>query len=259
MAPTRSGDRAARLSASAALRWKLALVEGELDEALAALWQPEGLADRYRRYLGAMHQVIRASVPLMELAARRCAERGPEDHHAAALADYLAEHVEEERHHDRWLLEDLAALHGGHAPWPAPEAGPAPALLVGPQYYWIEHGHPVALLGYIAVLEGRAPAEWLAGRLAERTGLPSRAFRTVRAHAVLDGGHTAALDALLDRLPLSSAQEAAIGVSALQTVGALTALVRGLVRPGAAFPASVHPAVEPSGRPPAGALLGEKQ
>src|SRR2546429_520773 len=32
------------------------------------------------------------------------------------------------------------------------------ARAVGAQYYWIRHHHPVALLGYVAVLEGRPPS-----------------------------------------------------------------------------------------------------
>ncbi|WP_194925675.1 hypothetical protein [Catenulispora pinisilvae] len=219
----------ATLSRSGVLHVKISLADRALNTALDRLWLADGLAPRYGRYLAAMHQVIRASVPLMELAARRCAERGDADPLSALLHDYLVEHIEEERDHDRWLLEDLAVVRDD-GNLPAPPAGLAAARLVGPQYYWIEHGHPVTLLGYIAVLESRAPAEWLADRLALDTGLPAEAFRTVRAHAELDGSHTGRLDAVLDDLPLTRAQDSAIGVNALHTVGALTELIRELSR-----------------------------
>ncbi|MEZ0111180.1 hypothetical protein ABH920_005195 [Catenulispora sp. EB89] len=217
----------ATLSRSDMLHVKISLADHALNAALDRLWRPDGLVLRYGRYLAAMHQVIRASVPLMDLAARRCAERGAADPLAARLHDYLVEHIDEERGHDLWLLDDLAVMHGSNGV-PEPSAGLAAARLVGPQYYWIEHGHPATLLGYIAVLESRAPAVWLADRLALDTGLPTEAFRTVRAHAELDGGHTSQLDELLDDLPLSRAQDAAIGVSALHTIGALTELIREL-------------------------------
>ncbi|MEW1908745.1 iron-containing redox enzyme family protein [Kitasatospora sp. NPDC085895] len=216
-------------SRSTALRLTLDLAALPLQAATSTLWRPDGLGGRYTAYLRAMHAVVRASVPLMELAARRCAAAGPGDRVAGPLGAYLERHVEEERGHDDWLLEDLAAAGA------APDAGPPPvaaARLVGPQYYWIEHVHPVALLGYMTVLEGHAPAPWLAGRLAARTGLPRAAFRTVHDHAVLDAGHRADLDALLDGLPLDVRQESAVTVSALHTVTATTHLFRSLAHPG---------------------------
>ncbi|MFJ9560552.1 iron-containing redox enzyme family protein [Streptomyces fuscichromogenes] len=207
------------------LRAKLALADPVLRASLAELWRPFGLADgagvvpgaarRYLRYLGVMHEMVRASVPLMERALSRCELHAPDDALGEPLARYLAVHIDEERHHDDWLLEDLAAAGGPLEP-PVPSADVA--ALVGAQYYWIEHRHPVCLLGYMTVLEGHAPAPWLADRLAERTGLPYDAFRTVRHHAVLDTGHSEELDRLVDRLPLDAAQEAAVAVSALYTV-----------------------------------------
>ncbi|GAA2139125.1 hypothetical protein GCM10009760_20980 [Kitasatospora kazusensis] len=211
-------------SRSAALHLKLSFATPALNTAMANLWRPEGLTRRYGRYLRTMHEVIRASVPLMELAARRCAELGPDDPVAGPLAAYLAEHIEEERGHDDWLLADLAAA--GLDPRGPLRQQPPPvvARLVGPQYYWIEHFHPVALLGYITVLESNAPAPWLAEQLAADTGLPGAAFQTVSHHAVLDTGHSAELARFIDRLPLDPAQETAIAVSALHTVNAATEL-----------------------------------
>ncbi|MET9913374.1 iron-containing redox enzyme family protein [Streptomyces sp. NPDC006476] len=213
-----------RLSASAALRVKLDLVTPVLRSATTALWQPCGLTSRYVEYLYTMHALIRASVPLMERAARRCTELAPRDPVAGPLGRYLERHAEEERGHDDWLLEDLAAA--GADPTEAADRLPSPVVaeLAGAQYYWIEHHHPVALLGYILVLEDNAPAPWLADRLAAGTGLPHTAFRTVREHADLDCGHVAALDALLDALPLTTAQQALVAVSALRTTDGVTRL-----------------------------------
>ncbi|MFF4342866.1 iron-containing redox enzyme family protein [Kitasatospora sp. NPDC001540] len=209
---------------SAALRVKLDLAAPVLDAATAALWEPSGRARRYVAYLYAMHALVRASVPLMERAARRCAELAPGDPVAGPLGRYLERHIEEERGHDEWLLADLAAAGADPAAARDGLGAPVVAGLAGAQYYWIEHHHPVALLGYIRVLEGHAPAPRLADRLAARTGLPAAAFRTVRDHADLDSGHLAALDALLDDLPLTPGQEAAVAVSALHTTDGVTRL-----------------------------------
>ncbi|MFJ8061268.1 iron-containing redox enzyme family protein [Streptomyces sp. NPDC096142] len=211
---------------SAALDIKLALAAPALGAAFAALWRPGAAfpSSRYLAYLHEMHALIRASVPLMERAALRCARTASGDPVAGPLGSYLERHIEEERGHDAWLLEDLAAAGGDPERAAGRLPSPVVAELAGAQYYWIEHHHPVALLGYIRVLEGNAPTPWLADRLAARTGLPAAAFRTVRAHAELDGGHLADLDALLDSLPLTSAHRTALAVSALRTADGITRL-----------------------------------
>lgn len=212
-------------TASLALRTKLSPTTPVLRAATAALWRPGGLRERYLRYLTAMHPLVRASVPLLERAVERCAERGGPA--AERLSAYCVRHAAEERDHDAWLLEDLAAAGA------APAAVPHPLVveLVGAQYYRVEHEHPVALLGYIAVLEGNAPGPRLADRLTEATGLPARAFRTVREHAELDGGHLDDLYRVLDRLALPPHLQTAVSVSALHTTHLLTRLFLALAAP----------------------------
>lgn len=136
------------------------------------------------------------------------------------LAEYYVRHAEEERDHDAWLLDDLAAAGAG----PAAVPHPVVVELAGAQYYRIEHEHPATLLGYIAVLEGNAPGPRLADRLTEVTGLPGRAFRTLREHAELDGGHLDDLHRVLDALAPTPAQQTAVSVSALHTANLLTRL-----------------------------------
>lgn len=211
-------------STSAALRIKLGLAAPALRAATSALWRPSGLRPRYVEYLYAMHALIRASVPLLERAALRCAELPPGDGLARPLRRYFEEHAVEERGHDEWLLADLAVAGADPAEALSRLPDPIVAALAGAQYYWVEHHHPVTLLGYILVLEDNAPAPWLADRLAGRSGLPVQAFRTMRDHAELDAGHTAALDGLLDALPLTPAQEAAVAVSALRTADGVARL-----------------------------------
>ncbi|MEU4078992.1 hypothetical protein DEJ45_32670 [Streptomyces venezuelae] len=205
-------------TASLALRTKLTPTTPVLRAATAALWRPDGLRERYLRYLAAMHPLVRASVPLLERAAERCAEL--DDPASRHLAEYYVRHAEEERDHDAWLLDDLAAAGAG----PAAVPHPVVVELAGAQYYRIEHEHPATLLGYIAVLEGNAPGPRLADRLTEVTGLPGRAFRTLREHAELDGGHLDDLHRVLDALAPTPAQQTAVSVSALHTANLLTRL-----------------------------------
>jgi hypothetical protein len=212
------------VTAATGVRLRIDLAAAAVRPVTASLWRPAGLRERYLDYLYAMHAVVRASVPLMERAVARCHDLGS-DPVAEPLSRYLSRHIEEERGHDDWLLADIAAT--GHDPAPALRAVPSSTIarLVGAQYYWLEHHHPVNLLGYIAVLEGNAPAPGLADYLAARTGFPDEAFRTVRGHAELDGRHTADLSALLDALPLTPAAGTALSVSALATAEALIRLL----------------------------------
>lgn len=220
------------VTASTRLRAVLDQAEPALRAAAAELWSAPGLTERYPRYLEAMHGVLRASVPLMLRASERCAALAPQDPVAAPLRDYLIEHAAEEYGHDVWLLEDLGLLGADADAVRDRQPGPAVARLVGPQYFWIEHHHPVALLGYIAVLEGNAPHPALAARIARTASLPAAAVRTIREHAELDGGHTAQLHRLLDSLRLGPDRARAVTVSALHTADALAALLTGLTRPG---------------------------
>jgi hypothetical protein len=99
---------------------------------------------------------------------------------------------------------------------------PTVAALVGSQYYWVLHVHPVAILGYLAFMEGFPPAQRLIEDLIERTGFPREAFRTLEEHGELDHGHRDELYRTLDELPLSRQQEMLLGVTAISGLGLLT-------------------------------------
>jgi hypothetical protein len=217
--------RTAGLTLGREVRTLLDVVGPVLHVTAAAIWRPDGLRKRYLKYLSAMHGVIRASVPLMELAASRCADAGRK-----RLREYFDEHIEEEQHHDEWLREDLRLLGSDLDSAPSPTV----ARLVGAQYYWVSHHDPVCLLGYIAVLEGNSPAPTLAGELAARTGFSSDAFRTLHHHAVVDTEHSRAVYDLLDELPATAGQRQAVRVSALQTVAGLADLFHEIAREPAA-------------------------
>jgi hypothetical protein len=207
------------------LRATIELAIPLLRSATTAAWRRPD-ATRYRAYLAVSHAAVRATVPLLttaEEAARRLDPPSP------PLADYLAGQIREEHGHDAWLLDDYAAAGGDVRGLLGPQ-GPRTsdldvANLVGPQYYWVLHHHPVALLGHIAVREGWPPSLALIDRIKEGTGLPPDAFRALRAHACLDSRHRAELVEVLDALTLSPAQRDLVGVSALHTVRALAAIL----------------------------------
>jgi hypothetical protein len=148
---------------------------------------------------------------------------------AVGTAVYLSKHIPEERDHDTWLLDDLEQLGLN----PTEELKRMPSLsaasLVGAQYYWINHYHPVCLLGYIAVLEGTPPTIPYFERVVARSGLPREAFSSLFRHAKLDPQHCAELDTAIDSLPLTAEHSQMLGISALQTVHLLTRVLDELI------------------------------
>lgn len=204
-----------------ALKRKIALAAPLLTPVTTAFWQHEHLARLFPEFLVAIHGSVRATVPLMEAALDEAGRRESADAVCAGLCRYLPAHIAEERDHDDWLLSDLE--HVGYSRQAVLDRVPHPAIagMVGAQYYWIKHAHPVALLGFFAVLEGNPPVAEDLREIQRRTRLPDEAFRMLHDHAALDEQHAAELFAVLDGLPLTRVATELIGTSALHTIAML--------------------------------------
>jgi hypothetical protein len=207
------------------LRNKIRIARQDLDSVATSLWTHPSLPQIYPEFLFRNHAVIRASVPLMEAAATSCESYARSDPLAAGIFRYLTHHIPEEAHHDDWLLEDLELLGIPRRDVLARIPPPAVAALVGAQYYWIKHFHPVALLGFIAVLEGTPPEVQYFEQTADRAGIPRAAFSNLLRHGKLDPRHRDDLDHALDALPLTEDRHALLGISAFQTIQLLTRVV----------------------------------
>lgn len=180
--------------------------------------------DVYPRWLATAYYVGRGMVPLMETALARARELAPDDPVADGLVTYLEKHIPEEMHSDEpggAVLDDLEALGVDTEPLRAGLPPPKIAALLGAQYYWILHHHPVAILGFLELEAYHAQVPTLE-RLIERTGLPREGFGQLLLHAKLDVAHARELHRVLDSLPLEPSHEDLIGVSALQTVALIT-------------------------------------
>ena len=167
-------------AASGYLRRKIGLVLPALVDASDRVCKHPRVRELYPEYLVTSHCIIRASVPLMETGRERALALADDDPVAAALAPYYEHHIPEELHHDDWLLDDLEVLGRERSDVLSRIPTPTVAALVGAQYYWMLHFHPVALLGYIAVLEGYPPTPELIDDLVASTGYDRSAFRTLR-------------------------------------------------------------------------------
>jgi hypothetical protein len=200
------------------LRSQIEIVVELFGTAFTALADHPEIPTLFRRYLINTHAIIKATVPLFETARDRARALAADDPVAAAVAGYMEQHIAEELHHDEWLLDDLEVI--GEKRQDVENAIPPPsvAALVGSQYYWVLHVHPVAILGYLAFMEGYPPTRELIDLLIERTGYPSDAFRTYALHGELDEGHREDIDRVIDSLPLREDQETLLGLAAMSGV-----------------------------------------
>ncbi|MBW3542895.1 MAG: iron-containing redox enzyme family protein [Planctomycetes bacterium] len=206
------------VSHSERLRRKIELVLPEFASASTAIVEHPRFAEIFPEFLVTVHWMIRGSVPLMETAVARCRRMASTDAVAAAMIPYLEQHIKEELHHDEWLLEDLEVLGLERSEVLARMPSATVASLVGAQYYWIFHHHPVAKLGHVAVMEGYPATVEAIELMVELSGLPRSAFRTLEKHCHLDPHHRDDLNAALDALPLEDAHHEMLGISALHTI-----------------------------------------
>jgi hypothetical protein len=159
-------------------------------------------------------------IRLMEAALARARVLAAGDAVAAGLVEYLERHISEEMHHEEpggATLDDLEALGVDTAALRVQPPTAKIAALVGAEYFWILHYHPVAILGYLE-LEAYHPHRATVERLIEKTGLPREGFRQLLLHAKLDVVHAQELHRVVDSLPLELQHEQLIGTSALHTM-----------------------------------------
>ncbi len=200
------------------LEWKVRILAGELSEAGRRVAAHPNRAEVYTKGLFRLYSMVRATIPLLEAALERSRALADSDDVAAAMVPYLEGMIREETGHDHWAFEALKSL-GRDEDDILGEIPPAAiATTVGAQSYWIEHSHPVAILGYIKVVERHPSSQAELEQAMADTGHPAEAFVYYTRHVELEKKHNKDLDVLLDSLPLTDAHRALIGISAAATI-----------------------------------------
>lgn len=213
---------------SRALWTKIHLAEGRLHAASDRFWTHPDLRTLLPPFLIQLHRVMTGGLRLMQAAADRAALI-PNDPVASATAAYLLQHIDEEKDHDDWLLDDITTLNISPAEVRATPPLPAVISLLGAQLFWVFNDHPVAVFGYLIVLEGFAPLTPQLLAIQRATGLPPTAFRCLIAHADNDPHHLEDLNRTLDQLPLTSAQSRLVALSAFHTIDAVATILEELL------------------------------
>jgi hypothetical protein len=219
------------LSAShgSVLWMKIALAQRLLNSAAQRFWSHPNLPQMFTSFLLELYSLVTCSVPLMSAAYERASALAPTDALAARCAAYLQQHIEEERHHDEWLLNDLVASGMDRATLLRRPPSANVARLVGAQYCWIRHAHPAALFGYLGVIEGNPPLAEHLEEIRIQTGYPAETFRCLHLHAADDIEHLEELRTTITGLPLTDAGEALIATSAFATLEGLICILEDLV------------------------------
>jgi hypothetical protein len=218
------------LTQSEQLGLKISLVDSRLDRSCRAFLVHPSLRLLFPEYMFRLYCAVRAIVPLMDAARARAREMAGSCAVAALLVPYLTQHIEEETGHDEWLVEDMQALGLSRSDVLSRPPSRAVAALIGSQYYWVLHTHPVALLGYVTVVEGTPVKAETLDYLVSEVGIPRAALRTLYLHAELDIGHGADADHFLDSLPLTAEQSRLVGLSAMHSVEQLSTILDELVQ-----------------------------
>ena len=201
---------------------RISLVEPRLLSSSHTFLTHPSLRRLFPEYMFRLYCAVRAVVPLMETARARAMAMAATCPVAALLVPYLQDHIAEETGHDQWLLEDLEVLGLSRSEVLSRPPARTVAALVGSQYYWVQHVHPVGLLGYMAMFEGYPPARQEIDQVQGATGYGAEAFRTHLLHADLDPHHGDDLDHLLDSLRLTEQQRTLIGLNAIASVQLIT-------------------------------------
>lgn len=150
----------------------------------------------YQNFLGQAYHHVKHTVPLLMACGSRLPDR------LGWLQEAVAEYIEEELGHEKWILEDIAAT-GGYPEQVAQQTPlPATELMVAYAYDTISRVNPVGFFGMVHVPEGTSVslAQHAADAIQQSLGLPSNAFHYLTSHGSIDQEHIVFLANLMNRI-----------------------------------------------------------
>lgn len=152
--------------------------------------------ESYVAFLTEAYHHVKHTVPLLMACGSRLPDR------LEWLRDDIVKYIEEERGHEQWVLNDIAACGTDSRVAAARAPSLATELMVSFAYDTIARRNPVGLFGMIYVLEGTSVT--IASRAAEiiqaQLGLADRAFSYLRSHGSVDIKHISDFERIVNRL-----------------------------------------------------------
>ena len=189
-------------------RFLLEQTQAERDALLATPLIGRAMAGRielgdYAGFLVQAYHHVKHTVPLLMAVGSRL----PED--KEWLREAVAEYIEEERGHQEWILNDIAACGFDRDAARAQAPHPATELMVAYAYDMVQRVNPLGFFGMVLVLEGTsiAVADRAAGIIQNTLELPPKAFSYLRSHGALDVDHVQFFERLMDRIEAPHEQQ----------------------------------------------------
>jgi pyrroloquinoline quinone (PQQ) biosynthesis protein C len=147
----------------------------------------------YVDFLTQAYHHVKHTFPLLALAAAHTQD----ERYQQALLEYM----NEERGHEHWILDDIAAMGGSADQIRHGKPSDPCRVMVGYAYYAIDRVSPYAMLGSVHVLEGIAIA--LADRVAAAVQKSlgcndGSGFSYLRSHGAIDIDHVAFFESFVD-------------------------------------------------------------
>lgn len=165
-------------------------------------------ADMYIAYLAEAYHHVKFTCPLLGLALANCPI---EDRH---YREALIEYIDEEKGHEEWILNDIAAFGGDKEKIRAGRPSLPNRVMCGYMHFAIEHVSPYALLGMVHVLEGMSVllADKAAASIGEALGVEKggKGFTYLVSHGSLDQDHVAFFEKLVNTIDDAEKQDVII-------------------------------------------------
>ncbi len=174
--------------------------------AILACQRGEVTLPRYVAFLTQAYYHVRQTIPLL----MACGSRLGEPHRW--LQDAITEYIEEERGHDRWILNDIAACGGDAEQVAKGQPHITTELMVSYAWDSVMRGNPASFFGMVYVLEGTSVnlATPMADLIRVRLGLPEQAMSYLTSHGSLDQEHIVFFQQQVDRLTAEADKQAII-------------------------------------------------
>lgn len=165
--------------------------------------------DTYIAYLSEAYHHVRHTVRFMMAMGVRLPEN------RKWLHDAISEYIEEEKGHEEWILNDIAAAGGDKEAARAATPNLETQVLVAYNYDYIARKNPVGFLGMVFMLESTSTqiANMGADAVKTKLGLPQSAFTYLYSHGALDIEHLKFFEALVNKIDDPQDQAAIIEVA----------------------------------------------
>lgn len=165
--------------------------------------------DTYIAYLTEAYHHVRHTVRFMMAMGVRLPEN------RKWLHDAISEYIEEEKGHEEWILNDIAAAGGDKEAARAATPNLETQVLVSYNYDYIARKNPVGFLGMVFMLESTSTqiANVGADAVKAKLGLPQSAFTYLYSHGALDIEHLKFFEELVNKIDDPQDQAAIIEVA----------------------------------------------